>query len=185
VLRQSVAILCLLIHLFNIGGYRLLFDTFEQRASYKLVTQLDNEEYTDDQLIEMKVPLPMPYQTNWSSFERYNGEIMIEGVHYNYVKRKVWNDTLILLCIPNHEKMKLNSAKEQFFSLVNDLDQKGEKTPDSKHGLIKSITSDFQIEENLFIVPQLALKKKQNIILDDALFIPQHVSVNEQPPELV
>lgn len=63
-LRQSVAILCLLIHLFNIGGYRLLFDTFEQRASYKLVTQLDNEEYTDDQLIEMKVPLPMPYQTN-------------------------------------------------------------------------------------------------------------------------
>jgi hypothetical protein len=97
------------------GGYRFVFDQLEKKASSQLLQQLDKEEYDDSQLIEMKVPLPMPYQTNWADFERYNGEIEISGVHYNYVKRKVQNDTLILLCIPNQGKMKLNSAKEQFF----------------------------------------------------------------------
>jgi hypothetical protein len=142
--RQPFAILLILIHLFNTGGYHFVFEKMEQYASKELVEQLDNEEYTDEQLIEMKVPLPMPYQTNWSSFERYNGEIEIGGIHYNYVKRKVWNDTLILLCIPNHGKMSLNSAKEQFFSLVNDLDQGGQDIPAPKANIIKSIISDFQ-----------------------------------------
>ena len=125
-----------------------MFDELENRASYQLVERLDNKEYNDNELIEMKVPLPMPYQTNWSSFERYDGEIEIAGVHYNYVKRKVQNDTLILMCIPNHGKMKLNSAKEQFFSLVNDVSQNGDqKGPSPKSSLIKTITTDYQATE--------------------------------------
>ena len=128
------------------GGYRFVFDSMENAASTRLVEQLDNEQYDESKLIEMRVPLPMPYQTNWSDFERYNGEIEIEGVHYNYVKRKVYNDTLILLCIPNHGKMKLNSAKEQFFSLVNDISNDSKQVPaaPAKANIIKSITSEYQ-----------------------------------------
>jgi hypothetical protein len=49
------------------------------------------------------------------------------------------------MCIPNHEKMKLNSAKEQFFSLVNDIaNDKQETPPPSKHSVIKTITSEYQ-----------------------------------------
>jgi hypothetical protein len=44
-------------------------------------------------------------------------------VHYNYVKRKLYNDTLILLCLPNTEKTRVFNARETFFSLVNDLQQ--------------------------------------------------------------
>lgn len=144
-MRFIVAITLLVIHVFNMGGYRFVFDAMEQRAMVSLVRQLDEDKYDDSQLIEMKVPLPMPYQTNWAEFERYNGEIEINGVHYNYVKRKVYNDTLILMCIPNHEKMKLNSAKEQFFSLVNDIaNDKQEAPPPSKHSVIKTITSEYQ-----------------------------------------
>lgn len=184
-LRQTAAILFLLVHLFNIGGYRFLFDKFEQQASHTLVAQLDNEQYSDDQLIEMKVPLSLPYTTNSSSFERFNGEILIDGVHYNYVKRKVWNDTLIVLCIPNHQKMKLNSAKDQFFSLVNDLDQKSEKTPISKHGISKSITSDFQIQENQFDITLIAIARKKSVIQEDDQYVYDHVVSDEQPPEIV
>ncbi len=144
----------LTIHLFNIGGYRFVFDELETRASFQLVEKLDNKEYNDAELIEMKVPLPMPYQTNWASFERYDGEIEIQGVHYNYVKRKVLNDTLILMCIPNHGKMKLNSAKEQFFSLVNDVSQRGDQKGSApKSTLIKSITTDYQVTEPVSMVP--------------------------------
>ena len=133
-----------MIHVFNMGGYRLVFDQLEKKASVQLVQQLDNNEYQDNQLIEMKVPLPMPYQTNWSDFERYNGEIEISGVHYNYVKRKVFNDTLILLCIPNEGKMKLNSAKEQFFSLVNDITTDNKAPVPVKTSVVKTITTEYQ-----------------------------------------
>ena len=147
-MRIAATILLLTIHLFNIGGYRFLFEELENRASYQLVQQLDNQEYNDQDLVEMKVPLPMPYQTSWSSFERFDGEIEIDGIHYNYVKRKVVNDTLILMCIPNHGKMKLNSAKEQFFSLVNDISREGDqKGPSPKSSVIKSITTDYQLTE--------------------------------------
>lgn len=144
-MRFLLAISLLIIHTFNIGGYRLLFDVMETHATAEFVQQLDEEQYDDAQLIEMKVPLPMPYQTNWAEFERYNGEIEINGVHYNYVKRKVYNDTLILMCIPNHNKMKLNSAKEQFFSLVNDISAEQKNTPQPvKPAVIKTITSEYQ-----------------------------------------
>jgi hypothetical protein len=142
--KQPLAILLILIHLFNTGGYRFVFDAMEDRASMKLIQQIDNEQYSDDQLIEMRVALPLPYQTNRESFERYNGEIEIDGVHYNYVKRKVWNDTLILLCLPNHGKMSLSNAREQFFSLVNDLDLGKQNVPAPKANLAKNITTDFQ-----------------------------------------
>jgi hypothetical protein len=61
------------------------------------------------------------------------------------VKRKVYNDTLILMCIPNHSKMKLNSAKEQFFSLVNDISAEQKNAPQPvKPAVIKTITSEYQ-----------------------------------------
>jgi hypothetical protein len=88
-----------------------------------VVARIDRAKYNDKDLIEVKVPVNLPYQTNWQEFERYDGEIQIAGVHYNYVKRKLQNDTLILMCIPNTDKMKLFNARETFFSLVNDMQQ--------------------------------------------------------------
>ena len=88
-----------------------------------MVARIDRSDYDDQDLIEVKVPVNLPYQTNWQDFERYDGEIQIAGVHYNYVKRKLQNDTLILMCIPNTDKMKLFNARETFFSLVNDMQQ--------------------------------------------------------------
>jgi hypothetical protein len=149
-MRHAVTILLLVIHVFNMGAYRFVFSHMEERSSVRLIQKLDRDEYSNSQLVEMRVPLQLPYLTNSNEFERYNGEIEIQGVHYNYVKRKIWNDTLIVLCIPNTGKMQLNSAKDQFFSLVNDLDQQGSKeTPMSKSGIVKSITSDYSCQELL------------------------------------
>jgi hypothetical protein len=122
-MRKILAILLLCVHLFNLGGYRLVFSRLEDKVGTQMVARLDRSEYNDHDLIEVKVPVNLPYQTNWQDFERYDGEIQIAGVHYNYVKRKLQNDTLILMCIPNTDKMKLFNARETFFSLVNDMQQ--------------------------------------------------------------
>jgi hypothetical protein len=126
------------------GGYRFILDHFEQRAEANLVSKLDQSDYDESQLIEVKVPISLPYQVDWKDFERYDGEIEINGVHYNYVKRKVQNDSLVLLCIPNTDKMKIYNAREEFFSLVNNLQQNNSdgKFPPSKPNIVKSITSD-------------------------------------------
>ncbi len=165
------------------GGYRLVFNAMEDHATAAFVQRLDDEQYDDQQLIEMKVPLPMPYQTNWADFERYNGEIEINGVHYNYVKRKVYNDTLILMCIPNQDKMKLNSAKEQFFSLVNDIsaDQKNVPQP-AKPQLIKSITSEYQVVQNEIAISCPQVEGSGFIVTHSTIPLSVFVEQPFQPP---
>jgi hypothetical protein len=122
-LRKVLAIMLLVVHLFNSGGYRLVFKQMEDAVGQRMISRIDELAYDDKDLVEIKVPVNLPYQSNWPEFERYDGEVYMDGVHYNYVKRKLHNDTLILLCLPNAEKMNLFNARETFFSLVNDLQQ--------------------------------------------------------------
>jgi hypothetical protein len=149
--RKILAILLLGVHLFNLGGYRLVFSKLENKVGAQMVDRIDRSEYNDNDLIEVKVPVNLPYQTNWQDFERYDGEIQIAGVHYNYVKRKLQNDTLILMCIPNTDKMKLFNARETFFSLVNDMQQNEQG---KQHPLpvkpVKIVMSEYVPQNNSF-----------------------------------
>ncbi|MGN6435344.1 MAG: hypothetical protein ACTHMM_02380 [Agriterribacter sp.] len=120
-LRKIACISLILIFLFNLFGYKVLLHYWEQEESLKLLAKLDQQQYNKEDLVEVKIPLNLPYHNNWKEFERFDGEIDIDGMHYRYVMRKVYNDSLILLCIPNEIKTKMQTARDQFFSLVNDL----------------------------------------------------------------
>jgi len=72
-------------------------------------------------LISIKTPLNLPYYTNSENYERVYGSIEIEGVQYEYVKRRVHNDSLELLCLPNKMHQKLQAAKVDFFKMSSDL----------------------------------------------------------------
>ena len=78
-LRKIAAILLLIILLFNWVGYRLVSDFLQHRATIQLQAKLDKNDYREDQLIEIKVPLHLPYQLNWREFERFDGEINVVG----------------------------------------------------------------------------------------------------------
>ena len=115
----------------------------EETASAKLEAQLDNNDYDENQLISIKIPVTyLPYYNNSKQYERVDGQIEIEGVKYKYVKRRIYNDSLEMLCIPDHNVMKLLSAKNEFFKFVNDLQHPGQnKNPNS--GSSKNILSDY------------------------------------------
>ena len=115
-LRKIAAILLLVILLFNWIGYRLFADFLQHRADVRLEAKLDKNDYSEDQLIEIKVPLNLPYQLNWSQFERFDGEIDVDGIHYKYIKRKIYNDSLVLLCLPNQTKQNIEKAKDEYFN---------------------------------------------------------------------
>ncbi len=105
------------------GGYLLVFDQFEQSSDSRQETKIEQQAYSDSELVEVKLAVRLPYQVSTKGFEEYAGEIEMNGLHYNYVKRKVQNDTLVLLCLPNEVKTEVLNARETFFSLVNDLNQ--------------------------------------------------------------
>ena len=117
----------------------------QQQVSNQLEAKLDKNLYSDAQLIELKVPMHLPYQTNWSGYQRCDGEIEIDGMLYKYVKRKVADDTLYLMCIPNTRKMNLETAKNDFFKLSNDLAQNNnsKKSDNSKTISFKSLQGDY------------------------------------------
>jgi hypothetical protein len=145
-LRKFAAILLLVILLFNWVGYRLLTNVLQHSANIRLEAKLDKNDYKEEDLIEIKVPVDLPYQLNWNSFERFDGEIDVDGIHYKYVKRKIYNDSLVLLCLPNQTKQNLEKAKEDYFKGVNDIDQSSQKKSDNNL-TFKNILSEFFVEQ--------------------------------------
>jgi hypothetical protein len=169
------------------GGYQLLFNYFEKEQGVRFVQQLDKQQYNEADLVEVKVPVLLPYHNSWSDFERYDGEITIDGVHYNYVKRKVQNDTLILMCLPNEEKMQMQTARDRFFSLVNDL----QSNDGNNHGkgsvpkttVAKNVITEYgQPEETYgFVAPSFS--NGLRIVSNNYTLFTGLLSTPEQPPE--
>jgi hypothetical protein len=91
---------------FNLLGYRWLFSVIEKNATANLEQKIAAGKYSDEQLVEISIPLNMPYYSD-KDYENVYGETDWNGEHYRYVKRKVSGNTLYLLCLPNKEKQAL------------------------------------------------------------------------------
>lgn len=113
-MRRLPAILFLLILVFHFVGYRMVITFMERGSETVLEKKLDRQEYSDDELLSIKTKLNLPYYSSSPDFERAYGSIRINGVVYEYVKKRVYNDTLELLCLPNVAKTKLQDMKNDF-----------------------------------------------------------------------
>lgn len=122
----------------------------------------DQQNYRNQDLVELKTVLHLPYFTSSGDYERIDGEIELEGVHYNYVKRKVSNDTLYLLCLPNEHKTKLYGSLMRFTEQSMDLP--GNK--DAKNTTLKKINilSDCLFEDNNYFINQPVSELSENNI---------------------
>lgn len=147
----------LAIHLFNLAGYTLLFDYFIQRSNEQLTHQLNEHQYNDNDLIEVKIALHTPYLSNWSDYERVDGEAEVNGIYYTYVKRKINNDTLYLLCLPNKNKTRLNAARIEYANKVQDV-------PGTKdHGTLKKnpAGNEYQQPITCFLINSFTIADRQ------------------------
>jgi len=180
--KRVAAILLLVLFLFNWVGYRLLSDYWQHRADTRLEAQLDQHQYNESSLIEIRVPLNMPYQTASSGFERYDGEIEYNGIHYKYVKRKIEDGQLVLLCLPNETKMRLQSARDEFFKLINDIQRSSQSKNSNTVSLKNPVTEYWQEQNNWCINAFVAL---HNHYTSYGFVLPRSPSLitPAQPPE--
>ena len=115
-LKRLPAILFLAILLFNFYGYRLMLDCLQDRDRQVFSARLDRNAYSEEDLISIKTPMDLPYYTNSPVYERAYGSVNVKGTVYAYVKRRVYNDTLELLCLPNRYGTDIQSAKNELLS---------------------------------------------------------------------
>ena len=147
VLKKPAAILLIAILFFNWYGYRIVTTILTKDADKQLEALLDNEQYEESELVEVRVALNIPYQNDQADFERHYGEMEVNGKFYTYVKRKIENGYLVLKCIPNNTKQKLKAAGNDFFKMTNGLDN---NQPDKKQGnsnFAKNFWSEYDDRE--------------------------------------
>jgi hypothetical protein len=84
-------------------------------------TLFDHNQYNDEAAVTIRVPLYIPYQTDRTKFERVDGKIIMNGRVYRYIKRKIVNDEMILVCIVDNKAMELNKSKTDFLKTTTGL----------------------------------------------------------------
>ena len=186
-MRKFAAIFFFLLFLFNLVGYRYWFNYAQQQSDKQLESSLDNHQYNDADLIAITVPLSMPYQTVQSDFERVDGEMNVNGKIYKYVKRKIVDGQMILMCLPDQSKMNLQSAKNDFFKSTNDIAQNNtsKKSDNSKSSVFKNLGSDYEQQIASYTIAQInTLQQGNNTSQSDSLLSSPHTP-QPQPPDVI
>jgi hypothetical protein len=154
------------------------------RATEKLQMQLDENKYDEASLISIKVPATrLSYYNNSEKFEQAEGQIEIRGTQYNFVKRRLFNDSIEMLCIANPEAMHFKKASYDYFKLTNDLQRPGGKKTGSH--TFKRFTSVYCTIDDLFHVDHLIFNLKKTAAQFAAAVPANTASVNERPPKQI
>jgi hypothetical protein len=185
-LKKLAAILFLSILSFNWLGYKLVFNFIEKEHNQQLEAKFDLGEYDESELISIKTASHLPYYNSSSEqFERWDGQIIVNGIQYKYVKRRFFNDSVELLCIPNVTAMKIKEAKQDFYRASNDLQSDQSKKQDqSKVPAFKNLLSDYCEEIQEWDAALVAVK--QSHYSSYSLFTSQYVGDSSgQPPDVI
>jgi hypothetical protein len=120
--KKLTALLLILLLFFNWYGYRLLIAYWQEVAEERLQARLDGNDYDESSLISIKIPAAhLSYANASTAFERIDGEIILGDAAFKYVKRRIINDSVELLCIRNSEVMQLRETRDEFFQKINDF----------------------------------------------------------------
>ena len=122
------------IHLFNLSGYNFLFCYYISQSDKEVVQRLDNNQFSQSELVEVKVKLNLPYMTAFGEYERIDGEYELDGQYYKYVQRKILNDTLFLLCLPDYSKNELVQGKIDYAGKTTEMPSKDGQASSIKKG---------------------------------------------------
>jgi PBP1b-binding outer membrane lipoprotein LpoB len=161
--KRIAAILLLVLLLFNWVGYEFYTAILQDHADKTMVANLDQNKYTDADLISIKVPAThLSSYVNSKEFQRIDGKIEIEGVLYNYVKRRFSEDSLELLCIPNKTATSIQTARNEFFKLVNDLQHPGQSKKSDQHSSsFKGFSAEYFSNSQSFAISNMMLIRQK------------------------
>jgi hypothetical protein len=186
-LKKLGAILFLGILLFNGFGYRLVSNYFDQKAAGQLVHLIEENNYDESYLVTIKTPINLPYYSNNPQFERVDGEIVIKGIVYQYVQRRIYNDSLELKVLPNQDRLHIKNAREDFYKLAQDLSN---TNPDKKSvplgkASAKFISFDYIQQNSSWDLAPANLAKVTTGYRYNTRLISNYLTVEGPPPKII
>lgn len=150
-MKRTISILLLLVFAFNLGGYYLLFKALQVNAHSQLVQKLNNDEYSESQLIELRIPIHLPYPSFFDNteYKRVDGKIKHKGNIYKLVKQKLERDMLIVLVINDNVEKQLVDHFQEFEKATQDhpISNKNQSAQTIKQLQKEYHSSDFEFAE--------------------------------------
>ncbi len=184
-MKKLAAILLLAIFAFNLFGYKLYSFYAVQMADKSIAAAVDNSQYNEADLTLVTKPVNLPYYNNTNDFTRAYGETEINGVYYTYVKYRIHNNQLELLCLPNTQKTKIYQAKSNYFNATADIEKKTEKGKPAQALAKKNTISEYE-EHQCFLVnnaAQIIYTTHKDFTLSNMGLL--HKATAEQPPDFL
>ena len=126
-LKRIISIFLVFLLFLNILGFYGLLQGLRYKTTLELVQRLDNDRYSTEETILLKIPVAVPYQIDSEDYERVDGEFEHQGEFYRLVKQKYQNDTLFMVCIKDHTSKRIEQALTDYVKTFTD------KPIDAKH----------------------------------------------------
>jgi len=145
--------------------------------------QIDNDQYSANQTITIKIPLSLPYAAQQDSYERAHGDFEHHGEFYKLVKKKYSDDTLYVVCLKNPEEKKAFNVLSNFVKLSTDQSS----TPNHQNSkTIASVIKDYNPVVRQFLFGQReAIELAKPISFLNVTILSTDSLVISPPPEFI
>jgi hypothetical protein len=130
-MKKILAIMLFSVLLYQAGGFAL------QYLSDGNTVVIDPE---TEETVVVKIPINLPYQTDWVSAEEVDGSVRQGDEFYEMKSRKVENDTLVTVMVKDR------NARENFFDLAEQVNEHLTDEPGStpaKTKLINTLVKEY------------------------------------------
>jgi hypothetical protein len=182
-MRKLIAICMLAVFTFNIAGYQLVYNYLSHKSDKSLELALDADNYRDEELITIKQPTNLPYYNNSKEFQRIDGEVVIDGVKYKYVKCRVYEGNLEMLCLPNKAKMQIEQSKNDYAKGANDFQQNNTEKKDGSHKSFQKSISEYEEQSFITIDCGSTLISTLYVLVQSVFEENHYFTTVEQPPD--
>ena len=178
-LKKVLSILLLVVFLFNVGGYYIVFSGLRFQTDKQLSSRLDANEYDQDETIELKIAVTLPYPVQSEDFQRVDGRFERDGQFYKLVKHKLQDDTLHIVCIRDHATRQLVDVMTDYVQLTQGL--QGTDTNQKALHYLSKLVKDYYSQVSLTLLHQMGNNISMQFFVKPDL-IPQLVIPVQSPP---
>ena len=102
-----------------------------------------------EETVVIKIPINLPYQTDWVSAEEVEGSVRQGDEFYEMKSRKVENDTLVTVMVKDR------NARENFFDLAEQVNENLSDEPGStpaKTKLINTLVKEYCAQSSGWVI---------------------------------
>lgn len=182
-MKKLVTISLLVLFCLNILGYRIVAHYYANQSSYELQVIVDQKKYNESELVHFKMPLNQPYIVNTDGYESLEGNMDYKGINYQFVKKRIVNDTLEIVCIPNITRTQIDNNKEDFTKQLADIVNTSTSKKSQGSQQLKFSFTDFTQEHHFELYNFIAFATIKHVSQFEPYLSFDYLQNISKPPE--